>query len=38
MKRLIAYIKSLFEIPDELKDALQNLQVKEEGYLYLGTE
>lgn len=38
MKKIINYIKNLFNIPDELKDSLQNLKVKEDNYLYYGTD
>lgn len=45
MKKIIKAIKLFintlnkkFYIDDETKDALQNLELKEDGYLYLGTE
>lgn len=37
MKKIFNYIKSLFIIPDELKDAFQDLEIKE-SYLYNGIE
>lgn len=38
MKKFVSVIKERFfpDINDETKDAIQNLELKEDGYLYLG--
>lgn len=38
VKRIAGAVKEMLfpDIDDETKDALQNLELKEDGYLYLG--
>lgn len=38
IKKVISDIKERFfpDIDDETKDAIQNIELKEDGYLYLG--
>jgi len=38
IKKIISAVKERFfhDIDDETKDAIQNLECKEDGYLYLG--
>ena len=36
VKKVISAVKEFLYVDDETKDAIQNLEVKEDGYLYLG--
>ena len=38
MKKLVNAVKKMFfsDIDDETNDVIQNLELKEDGYLYLG--
>lgn len=38
MKKVVSAVKKRFfpDIDDKTKDAIQNLELKEDGYLYLG--
>ena len=38
VKKFVSIVKEMFfpDIDDETKDAIQDLELKEDGYLYLG--
>ena len=39
VKKVVSAVKKMFfsDIDNETKDTIQNLELKEDGYLYLGT-
>ena len=38
IKNIYKYFIQIFYIDENTKDMIQNLELKEDGYLYLGTE